>query len=264
MDKLTRIYLNEVVSRHGVPISIISDRDARFISRFWQSLHKALGTHLDMSIAYHPQNDGQTERTIRLWRTCYELMDSQLTGPELVFETSKKIVQIRNRMAAARDRQKSYADKHRKPLEFQIGDMVLLKVSPWKGVISFGKQGKLNPRYVGTFKIMKRIGPVAYQLDLPEGLSGVHNVFHISNLKKCLANESIAVPLEELHIDEQLRFIEEPVEIMDREVKTLKHTKIPIVRVRWNSKHGREFMWEREDQMMRKYPNLFKHTASNS
>ncbi|KAI3794930.1 hypothetical protein L1987_37571 [Smallanthus sonchifolius] len=192
-----------------------------------------------------------------------EVGDSQLTGPELVLETSEKIVQIRSRMAAARDRQKSYADKRRKPLEFQVGDMVLLKVSPWKGVIHFGKRGKLNPRYVGPFKILKRIGPVAYQLDLPERLSGVHDVFHISNLKKCLADESLAVPLEELHIDEQLRFIEEPVEIMDREVKTLKRSKIPIVRVRWNSKRGPEFTWEREDQMMRKYPNLFKHSTRN-
>ncbi|KAI3712532.1 hypothetical protein L1987_71090 [Smallanthus sonchifolius] len=167
-------------------------------------------------------------------------------------------------MAAAHDRQKSYADKCRKPLEFQVGDMVFLKDSPWKGVIRFGKRGKLNPRYVGPFKIVKRIGPVAYQLDLPEGLSGVHNIFHVSNLKKCLADQSLAVVLEELHIDEQLRFIEELVEIMDREVKTLKGSKIPIVRVRWNSKCGPEFTWEREDQMMRKYPNLYKHSTSNS
>ncbi|KAI3762990.1 hypothetical protein L1987_53435 [Smallanthus sonchifolius] len=314
MDKLTLIYLKEVVSRHGVPISIISDRDARFTSRFWQSLHKALGTRLDISTAYHPQTDGQTERTIQtledMLRACVidfgntwesqlplvefsynnsyhtsinaapfealygrkcrspicwtEVGDSQLTGPELVFKTFEKIVQIRNCMAAARDHQKSYADKRHKPLEFQIGDMVLLKVSPWKGVIRFGKRGKLNPRYVGPFKIMKRIGPVAYQLDLPEGLCGAHNVFHVSNLKKCLADESLAVPLEELHIDEQLRFIEEPVEIMDREVKTLKHSKIPIVKVCWNSKRGPEFTWVREDQMMRKYPNLFKHSASYS
>ncbi|KAI3814048.1 hypothetical protein L1987_18790 [Smallanthus sonchifolius] len=193
-----------------------------------------------------------------------EVGDSQLTGPELVFETSKKIVQIRNRMAAARDRQKSNTDKRRKQLEFQVGDMVLLKVSPWKGVIHFGKRGKLNPRYVGPFKIVKRIGPVAYQLDLPEGPSGVHDVFHVSNLKKCLVDETLAVPLEELHIDEQLRFVEEPVEIMDREIKTMKRSKIPIVRVRWNSKRGPDFTWEREDQMMRKYPNLFKHSASNS
>ncbi|KAI3755105.1 hypothetical protein L1987_54899 [Smallanthus sonchifolius] len=193
-----------------------------------------------------------------------EVGDSQLTGPALVLETSEKIVQIRNRMAAARDRQMSYADKLRKPLKFQVGDMVLLKVSPWKGVIRFGKRGKLNPRYVGPFKIVKRIGPLAYQMDLPEGLSGVHSVFHVSNLKKCLADESLAVPLEELHIDEQLCFIEEHVEIMDREVKTLKRSKIPIVRVNWNSKRGPEFTWEHEDQMMRKYPNLFKHSTSNS
>ncbi|KAI3742289.1 hypothetical protein L1987_59969 [Smallanthus sonchifolius] len=170
-----------------------------------------------------------------------EVGDSQLTGPELVFETSEKSVQIQNRMAATRDRQKSYADKRHKPLEFQVGDMVLLKVSLWKGVIRFGKRGKLNPHYVGPFKIVKRISPVAYQLDLPEGLSGVHNVFHVSNLKKCLADETLTVPLEELQIDEQLHFIEEPIEIMDRKVKTLKHSKIPIVRVRWNSKRGPEF-----------------------
>ncbi|KAI3810920.1 hypothetical protein L1987_20584 [Smallanthus sonchifolius] len=142
--------------------------------------------------------------------------------------------------------------------------MVLLKVSPWKGVIRFGKRGKLNTRYVRPFKIVKRIGPVAYQLDLPEGLSGVHNVFHVSDLKKCLKDKSLAVPLEELHINEQLRFIEEPVKITNREVKMLKRSKIPIVRVRWNSKRGPEFTWEREDQMMRKYPYLFKHSASNS
>ncbi|KAK1431832.1 hypothetical protein QVD17_08539 [Tagetes erecta] len=166
-------------------------------------------------------------------------------------------------MAAARDRQKSYADKRRKPLEFSVGDQVLLKVSPWKGVIRFGKRGKLNPRYVGPFKITKRVGPVAYELDLPDKLSGVHNVFHISNLKKCLADESLVVPLEELHIDEKLRFVEEPVEIMDREVKTHKHSKIPIVRVRWNSKRGPEHTWEREDQMMKKYPHLFKKSTSD-
>ncbi|KAI3813885.1 hypothetical protein L1987_18620 [Smallanthus sonchifolius] len=149
-----------------------------------------------------------------------EVGDSQLTGPELVFETFEKIAQIRNCMAATRDRQKSNADKRRKQLEFQVGDMVLLKVSPWKGVIHFGKRGKLN---------------------LPEGPSGVHDVFHVSNLKKCLADETLAVPLEELHIDEHLRFVEEPVEIMDREIKTLKRSKIPMVRVRWNSKRGPEF-----------------------
>ena len=167
-------------------------------------------------------------------------------------------------MAAARDRQKSYADRRRKPLEFEVGDKVLLKVSPWKGVVRFGKRNKLNPRYVGPFSIVKRIGPVAYQLDLPEKLHGVHNVFHVSNLKKFLADETLQVPLEELEIDDKLHFIEEPVEIMDREVKTLKRSKIPIVRVRWNSKRGPEFTWEHEDQMKKKYPHLFADQMSNT
>ncbi|KAD3640156.1 hypothetical protein E3N88_29379 [Mikania micrantha] len=148
-----------------------------------------------------------------------EVGDNQLTGPKLVHETTEKIVQIRNRMAAARDRQKSYADKRRKPLEFQVGDRVLLKVSPWKGVIRFGKRGKLNPQYIGPFEILKRIGSVAYQLNLPAELDGVHNVFHVSNLKKCLFDETLVIPLDEIQVDEQLRLVEEPVEIMDREVK---------------------------------------------
>ncbi|KAI3695668.1 hypothetical protein L1987_78667 [Smallanthus sonchifolius] len=270
MEKLTRIYLKEVVSRHGVPISIISDHDARFTSRFWQSLHKALGTRLDMSTTYHPQTDGQSECTIQTledmlpacvndfgntWESHLPLVEFSYNNS---YHTSIKAAPFealygrKCRSPTARDRQKSYADKRRKPLEFQVGDMVLLKVSPWKGVIRFGKRGKLNPRYVGPFKIVKRIGPVAYQLDLPEGLSGVHNVFHISKLKKCIANESLSVPLEELHVDEQLCFIEKPVEIMDREVKTLKRSKIPIVRVRWNSKREPEFTWEHDDQMMRR------------
>ncbi|KAD4385768.1 hypothetical protein E3N88_25937 [Mikania micrantha] len=147
-------------------------------------------------------------------------------------------------MAAARDRQKSYADKRRKPLEFQVGDKVLLKVSPWKGVVRFGKRGKLNPRYIGPFEILKMIGPVAYQLNLPAEFDGVHNVFHVSNLKKCLSDETLIVPLDEIQVDEQLRFVEELVEIMDREVKKLKQSKIPIVKVRWNSKRGPEFTWE--------------------
>ena len=127
-------------------------------------------------------------------------------------------------MAAARDRQKSYADKRRKPLEFQVGDRVLLKVSPWKGVIRFGKRGKLNPHYVGPFEIMERVGPVAYRPNLLDKLSGVHNVFHISNLKKCLGDETLFIQLEEIQVDEQLRFVEEPTEIMEQGEKILKHS----------------------------------------
>ncbi|GJZ03464.1 putative reverse transcriptase domain-containing protein [Tanacetum coccineum] len=186
-----------------------------------------------------------------------EVGDSQLTGPEMIRETTEKIVQIKNWLLTARSRQKSYADVRRKPMEFQVGDMVLLKVSPWKGVIRFGKCGKLSPRYIGPFKIIERIGPVAYKLELPDKLRGIHNTFHVSNLKKCLADENLVIPLEEIQLDDKLHFIEEPVEIMDREVKQLKQSRIPIVKVRWNSRRGPEYTWEREDFFKRNYPHLF-------
>ena len=141
---------------------------------------------------------------------------------------------------------------------------MLLKVSPWKGVVQFGKKGKLAPRYVGPFEITKPIGPVAYRLRLPQELSGIHDTFHVSNLKKCLADANLHVPLDEIKIDNNLRFVEEPVEILDREIKKLKRSKIPIVKVRWNSKRGPEFTWEREDHMKTKYPHLFGDRSSNS
>ncbi|GKD67155.1 putative reverse transcriptase domain-containing protein [Tanacetum coccineum] len=234
MDKLARIYLKEFVMRHGIPVSIICDRDPRFASNFWRSLQNALGTSLDMSIAYHPQTDGQSERTIQtledMLRACaidfgkgwvnhlplvefsynnsyhasikatpFEALygqkchspvcwakvgQVQLTGLDLVQETTDKIVQIKQRMQAARDRQKSYADLKCKPMKFQVRDKVMLKVLPWKEIVRFGKRGKLNPRYVGPFKVLEKVGEVAYKLELLEELSRVHNTLHVSNLKK--------------------------------------------------------------------------------
>ena len=172
-----------------------------------------------------------------------------------LFRTTDKILQIRDNLLTARSHQKSYADRRRKPLEFVVGDLVLL--SPWKGVVRFGKKGKLAPRFVGPFKILERIGKVAYRLDLPQELANVHPTFHVSNLKKCLADENLFVPLDDIHIDESMHFVEKPVEIMDREVKQLKRSRIPIVKIRWESKRGPEFTWEREDQMKTKYPHLF-------
>ncbi|GJR12159.1 putative reverse transcriptase domain-containing protein [Tanacetum coccineum] len=307
MEKLTRQYLKEVVSRHEVTVLIISDRDSKLTSHFWQSLNKALGTQLDMSTAYHPQTDGQSERTIQtledMLRACVidfgkgwdkhlplvefsynnsyhtsikaapfeafygqkyrspicwaKVGDAQLTGPEIVHETTEKIIQIKKRIPAPRDRQKSYADRRRKPLEFEVGDKVMLKVSPWKGVIRFGKRGKLNPRYIGPFKILAKVGTLDYRLELPEQLSQVHSTFHVSNLKKCFVDKPLAIPLDEIQIDDKLNFIEEPVEIMDQEIKRLKQSCIPIMKIRWNSRRGPEFTWEREDQIKKKHPHLF-------
>nr|GEY52039.1 putative reverse transcriptase domain-containing protein [Tanacetum cinerariifolium] len=188
---------------------------------------KALSTSLDMSTAYHPQTDGQSERTIQTFedmlRACAiefrKVGEAQLPSPELIQETTEKIIQIKQRMQVARDRQKSYANLKHKLMEFQIRDRVMIKVSPWKGVVRSGKRGKLNPRYVGPFNVLDKVGTVAYKLNLPQELSRVHNTFHVSNLKKCHADEPLAVPLDGLHVDDKLYFVEEPVEIMDREVK---------------------------------------------
>ncbi|GJT75720.1 putative reverse transcriptase domain-containing protein [Tanacetum coccineum] len=249
MEKLTRLYLKEIVCRHGVHVSIISDRDSRFVSRFWRSLQKALGTDVNMSMAYHLETDGQSERIIQtledMLRACVIdfgsssdrhlplVGDSQLTGSEMIKETMEKIVQIKNRLLAARSRrrQKSYVDVRRKPLEFEVGDVVMLKVSPWKGIIRFGKRRKLSPRYDGPFKVIDRIGPVAYKLELPDELCRIHNTFYVSNLKKCLADENLIIPLKEIQLDDKLHFIKEPIEIIDREVKQLKQSQIPIVKV---------------------------------
>ncbi|GJZ72498.1 putative reverse transcriptase domain-containing protein [Tanacetum coccineum] len=187
---------------------------------------------------------GRKYRSPVLWA---EIGVSSFIGPELVLEMTDKVVLIKEKLKASRDHQKSYADKRRKVLEFEVGDQVLLKVSPWKGIMRFGKKGKLAPRYVGPFEILERIGIVAYRLRLPEELCSVHDTFYVSNLKKCLADANLHVPLEEIKVDKTLHFFEEPVEIMDREIKKLKRRKIALMKVRWNSKRGPEFTWEHED-----------------
>ncbi|GJR65288.1 putative reverse transcriptase domain-containing protein [Tanacetum coccineum] len=250
METLTRLYIKEIVSRHGVPISIISDRDSHFTSRFWQLMQNAFGTQINMSMTYHPETDGQSERTIQTLEDmlraciidfrkgrerhlpsvefsynnsyhasikaapfealygrkcrspvcCAKVGDVQITGPEIIHETTEKIVRIQQRLQVARDRQRSYANVRRKPLEFQVGDRVM-------------------------------VGPVAYTLELPEELSSVHSTFHVSNLKKCLSDESLVISIKELRLDDTLNFVEEQVEIMDQEVKQLRQNRIPIVKV---------------------------------
>ncbi|GJY91348.1 putative reverse transcriptase domain-containing protein [Tanacetum coccineum] len=275
-DKLARLYTDEIFTRHGVHVLIILDRDARFTSRLWQTFQKALGTRLDMSMAYHPQTDRQSERAIQsledMLRACLidfggswdvhlpfdkfsynnsyhtsiqcapfealygrkcrspmlwaEIEEGSLIGPELVQETTDQVVVIKEKLKVARDRQKSYADNKRKSLEFKVGDCVMLKVSPWKGDVHFGKKGKLAPRYVGPFEILERIGPVAYQLRFYKELNGVQDTFRVSNLKKFLVDASLHVPLDEIKVRKTLHFVEEPVEIMDCEIKSLKLSKI--------------------------------------
>nr|GEW05790.1 putative reverse transcriptase domain-containing protein [Tanacetum cinerariifolium] len=167
--------------------------------------------------------------------------DAQLTGLEIIHETTKKIFQIKKHVQAARNRQKSLSDRNRNPMKFQVRDMVMLKVSPKKGVIRFGKRRKLNPHYIGPFKVLTKVGTASYRLKLPDKLSSVHSTFHVSNLKKCYADELLAISLDEFQIDGKLNFIKETVEIMDREVKQLKQICIPIVKVHWNSRRGLEF-----------------------
>ncbi|GJT43294.1 putative reverse transcriptase domain-containing protein [Tanacetum coccineum] len=291
MDFITK--LPKTSNGHDT-IWVIVDRltkSAHFIPTraklYWKSLQSALGTQLDMSTVYHPETGEQSERTIQkledMLRSCVidfgkgwerrlpliefsynnsyhasikatpfkalygqkcrspvcwaEVGDVQLAGPEIIHETTKKIVQIQQRLQAARGRQRSYANIRRKPLEFQVGDRVMLKVSPRK---------------------------VAYNLELLEELNNVHSTFHISNINKCLSDESHVIPMKELRLDDKLNFVEEPVENMDREVKQLKQIRIPIIKVTWNSKRGPEFTWEREDQIRAKYPHLFSNITPAS
>ncbi|GJZ17670.1 putative reverse transcriptase domain-containing protein [Tanacetum coccineum] len=271
LDKLARLYLKEVVTRHGIPVSIICDRDPRFASNFWRSLQNALGTNLDMSTAYHPQTDGQSERTIQtledMLRACAidfgkgwvnhlplvefsynnsyhasikaapfealygrkcrspvcwtEVGEAQILGPELIQETTEKIIQIKQRMQAARDRQKSYADLKRKPMEFQVGDKVMLKETSCERGRTFARG------------------------------------------QKCHADEPLAVPLDGLNLDDKLHFVEEPVEIVDREVKRLKRSRIPLVKVRWNSKRGPEITWDAKIIQEEIYTLFAKTTPSS-
>lgn len=308
MDELVKMYMDIIVRLHGVPVSIVPDRDTRFVSRFWKSFNQAMGTTVTLSTAYHPQTDGQSERTIQtledMLRACildfkgswidylmlvefsynnsyqaslgmapYEALygrkcrsplcwddvgERQIVGPELVQITSEKVSLIRQRLKVAQDRQKSWADNRRRPLEFTSGEKVYLRVSPTKGVVRFGMGGKLSPRFIGPYEILERVGDLAYRLALPPALSRVHNVFHVSQLRRYISDPDHILEAEPLYVQEDLTYDELPLRIVDRMDRVLRRRVIPYVKVQWTNHLVREATWELEEEMRQKYPHLFE------
>lgn len=307
LTKLAKLYVDEVVCLYGAPVSIISDRDPRFTSQFWPKLQSALGTKVQFSTAFHPQTDGQSERTIQTledmlractlefkgsWDThlrwmefaynnsyhssiemapfealygrrcrtpvCWsEVGERKLVGPEMVQMATEKVKIIQERLKMAQDRQKSYADRRRKDLEFEVGDKVFLKLSPWKGILRFGKRGKLSPRYIGPYEIVERIGPVAYRLTLPDELSRIHDVFHVSMLRKYIPDVSHVLESQPVELKENLSYEEQPVEILDRKEQIDENEMVSLVKVRWGNHPAEEATWENEEQIRVQYPQLF-------
>ncbi|XP_071718850.1 uncharacterized protein [Rutidosis leptorrhynchoides] len=307
VSKLSELFQQEIVRLHGVPSSIVSDRDPRFTSRFWKGLHKAWGTRLKLSTAFHPQTDGQSERTIQIledmlracaldWKgnwdeylclvefaynniwqasirmapfemlygrkcrapVCWnEAGEKLIEGPELVRVTNEKVAIATNWLKEAQSRQKVYADKHRRSLEFVVGDKVFLKVSPWKGVRRFGLKGKLSPRYIGPFEILDRVGEVSYRLALPPQLSHVHNVFHVSQLRGYNYHplHVVQYPFSEIRAD--LSYVEEPEAIIEREERVTRKSSTPFVKVQWKNHSASEATWELEETMRAEHPHLF-------
>jgi len=308
LEKLAQLFVEVIVRYHGVPVSIVSDRDPRFTSRFWHSLHDALGTRLKFSSAFHPQTDGQSERTIQIleyllrastmdfagsWEdhlplaefaynnsyqsslkmapyealygrrcrtpACWDIEGQRaLLGPEIISNSTEKVELIRKRLKAAQDRQISLSQKHRRERHFSVGDKVFLKVSPWKGLLRFGMRGKLSPRFIGPFDIIQRVGPVAYRLALPPTLARIHDVFHISMLRKSLLDESQVIDSPSIELREDISYEEKPVAILDTSEKMLRGRSIKLVKVLWQNHSSEEATWEREADMRAKYPFLFQ------
>ena len=314
MEKLAQLYVDEIVRLHGVPKSIISDRDQRYRSGYWTSLQAALGSKLKFSTAYHPQTDGQTERVNQIledmlracaielpgsWdkhlplaefaynnsyqssigmapyealygRRCRspicwtEVSERAVIGPDIVDETTQKIEMIREKLLTAQSRQKSYADKRRRPLEFEEGDHVFLKVSPMTGVGRSIRAKKLSPRYMGPYDVIEKIGDVSYRIALPPQLSRLHDVFHVSQLKKYHPDRShVIIEPEDVELEDNLTYQVEPERILDVKDKQLRNKTIRLVKVFWRGMSPGDATWETEERMREKYPQLFIGTFTS-
>ena len=309
LEKLARLYVKEIVRLHGVPAGIVSNRDPRFVSRFWISLQKAMGTQLKFSTAYHPQTDGQTERTIQtledMLRSCvlefqgswdqhlpliefsynnsyhssiemppyealygrkcrsplfWDNLEKVAIGLDLIQETIDKVAIIKQKMKESQDRQKSWADLKRKELHFEVGDHVYVKIKPIKSLHQKRFQGKLSPRFVGPFEILERVGNLAYRLALPPNLANIHNVFHISVLRKYIPNPNHIVELEPITLEENLTYEKYPIKILDYKVQVLRNKEIKYVKVLWDSQ-TEEATWELAEEMQKEYPQLFEESG---
>nr|ABF95994.1 retrotransposon protein, putative, Ty3-gypsy subclass [Oryza sativa Japonica Group] len=312
-NKLAELYFARIVSLHGVPKKIVSDRGSQFTSHFWKKLQEELGTRLNFSTAYHPQTDGQTERLNQILedmlRACvldfgktwdkslpyaefsynnsyqasiqmapYEALygrkcrtpllwdqvgESQVFGTDILREAEAKVRIIRDNLKVAQSRQKSYADNRRRDLEFAVDDFVYLRVTPLRGVHRFRTKGKLAPRYVGPFRITARRGEVAYQLELPASLGNVHDVFHVSQLKKCLRVPSEQADSEQIEVREDLTYVEKPVKILDTMERRTRNRVIRFCKVQWSNHAEEEATWEREDELKAAHPDLFASSSES-
>jgi hypothetical protein len=291
------LYIARILSLHGVPKTIVSDRGPQFVSKFWEELHKSLGTKLLHSSAYHPQTSGQTERVNQIledmlracilefpqkWDDCLPLAEFSYNNsyqesikmapfealygrrcrtllnwsepgersffrPDMVKEIEEKVQRIIHNLKKAQTRQKSYADKRRKPLYFLVGDHVYLKVSPMKGVTRFGVKGKLAPRYIGPFLVLEQCGPVAYRLQLPETLSAVHNVFHVSQRKKCLRVPDRTIEVTDVALEPDLTYSEHPIRVLDLKDRITRRRTLKFYKIQWNQHSEDEATWETQD-----------------
>jgi hypothetical protein len=292
-----QIYIARILSLHGIPKTIVSDRGPQFVSKFWEELHKSLGTKLLHSSAYHTQTSGQTERVNQIledmlracvlefpqkWDECLLLAEFSYNNiyqesikmapfealygrrcrtplnwsepgerwffrPDMVKEMEEKVQRIIHNLKEAQARQKSYADKRRQPLYFQVEDYVYLKVSPMKGISCFGVKGKLAPRYIGLFPILERCGPMAYRLQLPETLFAVHNVFHVSQLKKCLRVPDRTIKVTDITLEPDLTYSEHPIRVLDQKDRVTQRRTLKFYKIQWNQHTEDEATWETQD-----------------